>query len=220
MDYKNRFKDAEWFNYKEPIIVVGAGGTGSNFCYAAASAGIEIHLFDDDTVEAHNLGGQFYNQSQIGQSKVTAVMNNCYAFRGEVINVYDTKYDENSMSTPIMVSCVDSMIARKIMFDNWKKQENRELFLDMRMDAENFQIFAVTKDKTENYIKHLFDDSEVAEPICTLKQTTHVGMICAGMAFTFLTNYISNSRTDVPLRQFPFKFEMIIPAFYAQQQLS
>jgi hypothetical protein len=42
-------------------------------------------------------------------------------------------------------------------------------------------------------------------------------MICAGMAFGFLTNYISNTRTPVALRTFPFKFEFVIPAFYASK---
>lgn len=217
-DYKARFKDAEWFNFSDPIIVGGAGGTGSNFCYAAGSAGYNIYVYDYDTYDKTNIAGQFVKPSQIGKPKVEALIDNIYEFRKEYITGINEKYTEDSMISPIMVSAFDNMEARHVMFKKWSEQENPGLFIDMRMDAENFQIYNVSSKFIKLFKeKHLPNEADVPEPRCTLKQTTHVGMVCAGLAFSFLTNYITNQREGINLRRIPFKFELNIPAFHGRK---
>lgn len=54
----DRFKGAAWFEpaRRTDILVIGAGGIGSNFIYLASRAGYNITVLDNDVIEEHNLG--------------------------------------------------------------------------------------------------------------------------------------------------------------------
>ncbi|GAB4330706.1 MAG: hypothetical protein Kow0069_38340 [Promethearchaeota archaeon] len=56
------------------VAVVGVGGTGCTFAVQAARTGVgELHLFDNDVVEASNLNRQFlYSPRDVGRPKARA----------------------------------------------------------------------------------------------------------------------------------------------------
>jgi len=68
------------FNPKEypyPIHIIGAGATGSRVFAALVELGItDLHVYDDDVVEDHNLANQIYGVDDINEPKV----NGCIAF--------------------------------------------------------------------------------------------------------------------------------------------
>ena len=77
---------------------------------------------------------------------------------------------------------------------------------------EQLQIFCVTPDKIEEYEQeHLFDDSEVEDAPCTMKQTSHsAAMIASHMVGSF-TNHITNIYERELIRDVPFYYEFFIP---------
>lgn len=169
------FKGAPWFKTIRGItpLVVGAGGTGSWMAFLLARAGVQtIVVMDDDIIEYRNMSGQFFKTNQIGKQKVMALAENIKEFTG--IDIYPIVGRYGTMNSPLMVSCVDNMETRKIMFNKWLEHEKPELFVDIRLDFEQSDIFLVTPETAERYRETLFDDSEVEEPLCAMKQTTHI----------------------------------------------
>lgn len=211
----DRFKDAEWFDTDRDVIVGGSGGIGSWVCLLLSRIGYYIYLYDFDSVEAHNMGGQLFQHTDVGKQKTEAVIDIVKQFSDhDDIETYG-KYTEESMGHSIMMSCFDNMAARKIMFNNWKEYamlnpDEDCVFIDGRLNAENLQVFCVTRDTIKDYEEHLFDDSEVEDEICTYKQTSHCAAMIASHMIARLTNFIANSKGSN--RMLPFYYEYIIPA--------
>ena len=88
------------------------------------------------------------------------------------------------------------------------------IFIDGRLRAEQMQIFCVTPDKIEEYEKHLFDDSEVEDAPCTLKQTSHSAAMIASHMTAFFTNHLTNNNSGDIDRTVPFLWEYFIPLDY------
>lgn len=222
-----RFKDASWFPKEEIFTLVGgAGGIGTYLVYFLNRAGFKTLVYDFDTIEDINLAGQMFSKSQIGQKKVFALSKNIKEFCDEDMEYSENKYTEDSESHHYVFSAFDNMQARKDMFNNWVKYveelgedyKTKEvpIFIDGRLNAEQLQIFCVTPDRIEEYKKHLFEDSEVEEAPCTLKQTSHAAGIIGGLMCGFFTNHISNQNPENPKRILPFYYEYIIPMNYTK----
>jgi len=212
-EYKSRFGDAPWFGKNKTIILGGVGGIGSWVALSLGRIGHDLVIFDMDTYDATNIAGQFCGISSIGKKKATVSAELVAEFSGMHPNVFG-KYTEKSLSSPIMIAAFDNMEARKTMFENWKKQEDRELFIDGRMTAEHFQVFGVQKGMEEEYEKHLFSDDEANALRCSFKATSHNAM---GIAY-IITGLVNNFLSEDPsgLREIPFETEMSIALFMFQ----
>ena len=212
----NRFKDADWLpKNKEAVLVGGAGGIGSWVTFFLTKIGFNAYLYDFDTVETHNLGGQLFKQDAVGKSKVEAVREVVEEYCGVQISAFQEKITETSPGHMYCISAFDNMEARKTMFNTWKKfallYPETAIFIDGRLELESFQIFCVTPDRIADYEKHLFSDSVIEEAACTLKQTSHTAAMIATTMTAFLTNHIANLNLDIKLREVPFFYEFVSP---------
>lgn len=209
-----RFKDAKWYDGNPlDIIVGGAGGIGSWASLFLARIGHNLYIFDNDTIDESNMAGQLYQVNQIGINKAEATKANIINFTGlKTVETYGL-YDENSPTAPIVFSCFDNMRTRKLMFEKWKAEENREIFIDGRMLAEVGMIFCVTKGQESNYEAELFDDAEVREAPCSFKATSHCGGLIGSLMVSGLNNYIVNKKMECDFNELPFKFTFELPLF-------
>lgn len=230
--HTNRFKDAEWFGMNKRIMIGGVGGTGSWLSlFLSRTGNHELHLYDMDIYEEHNMAGQFVNFRQIGLKKVEVAKNNIQDFSGNqaFIFTYD-KYDEESPTNQIVFACFDNMEARKIMYDKWKtsclkkseEQRKEYLFVDLRLLAESLTIIIVQghSDDFERYEETLFLDSEVDAVDCTLKQTSHAAGLIASMTTGFFTNWLANRKSDSDYRDVPFRTDYYIGLNLMQNESS
>lgn len=205
------FKDAGWYPVTEPIVVVGAGGIGSwlSLYLSRISTG-DIIIFDHDEIEQHNLGGQLFATEDVGLTKVQSLQNTAKRYSGKDIIAFADKFtEEDGLTAPIMFSAVDNMKARKIIFERWKAQEDKEIFIDGRLEAETYQVYVVTPDKCDEYEKTLFEDAEVETLNCTYKQTSQIAGRIAVEMVGVLTNYLTNKRKGIKLTKVPFRIEWI-----------
>lgn len=200
-----RFSDADWFHPGIPVVVGGAGGIGSWLTFFLARQECKIFLHDFDEVDETNLGGQLYGTNYIGTYKAEAMSDIAKTFCNNESVKNMGKFDDESFASPIMFSAFDSMTARKAMFEKWKAQSNREIFIDGRMLAESGMVFAVLKGREEKYEKELFDDSEVEEQACSLKATSHCGAFIASIMTATFNNYVTNVKRKSNFREVPFK---------------
>lgn len=216
LEQTNRFKDAEWLpKNNEAVLVGGAGGIGSWVTFFLTKIGFNVYLYDFDTVEEHNLGGQLFKQNAVGKTKVEAVKEVVQQFCGVEISGFIEKITETSPGHYFCISAFDNMEARKTMFNTWKKfailYPEKAIFIDGRLELESFQVFCVTPDRIEEYESHLFSDSAIEEAACTLKQTSHTAAMIATTMTAFLTNHIANLNLEIKLRDIPFFYEFVSP---------
>ena len=239
--HSSRFKDAPWFPKEETnVIVGGAGGIGSWLTLMLSRAGFFPIVYDFDRLEEHNLAGQLYTKLDAEQNvlKVDALKGLCKHFADTDITVMSEKYTKDSMSHHYVFSAFDNMQARKDMFNSWKEyvKEWKEfqdiavmseetninitepIFIDGRLTAEQMQIFCVTPDKIEEYKKHLFDDTEVQDAPCTMKQTSHSAAMIASHMVGFFTNHMTNNAVGERDRTVPFFWEYFIPINYINEE--
>ena len=212
-----RFQGLDWYSQDDaPVVVVGgAGGIGSWLSFFLARANFNVTLSDFDTVEEHNIGGQLFKKNQIGMYKAEAVGRNVSEFSTNTINAQIVKITEETATHEFMFSAFDNMDARRAMFKVWKRSwnsMNRPIFIDGRLNAEQFQIFCVTPENADVYERiHLFNDSEVEDAPCSAQQTTHTAAMIAGHMVGFFTNHITNINLRDEVREIPFMYEYFTP---------
>jgi len=224
----SRFKDAPWFPKEETYCIVGgAGGIGSWLTLLLARAGFLPIVYDFDLFEEHNMSGQVVPKRLLGASKVEALQEVVKDFADVEIDIMNEKYTLDSMSNHYVFSAFDNMQARKDMFNAWKAYveewksdggSDTPVFIDGRLTMEQLQIFCVTPDKIADYEAHLFDDSEVPDAPCTLKQTSHSAAMIASHMVGFFTNHIANNVIGERDRALPFMWEYFIPINYLNEE--
>lgn len=206
-----RFSDIEWFHPGIPVLIGGAGGIGSWLAFYLGRQECKIYIHDSDIVDATNLGGQLYGHEYIGISKEEATVDLIKKFSSTTEVHKMGWFTEDSYASPIMFSAFDNMKARKLMFNKWKEQSNREIFIDGRMLAESAQIFAVRKGDEDRYENELFDDNEVEDVACSMKATSHCGAMTAGYMTSIFNNYITNVKAKTEFREVPFRTLFELP---------
>lgn len=216
----DRFKGAEWFDkiYKKDLLIIGAGGISSWLSLLLARCGASLHIFDQDTVGAENIAGQLYRTSDIGLFKVRALTKviNAFCVDSEITE-YPEWYTENSISSNVVLTGLDSMKARQDVFKVWEKfvkeNPNEEcILIDGRLSMNMLQIFCVTPETIEDYRKELPNDDQVEDEDCTMKQTSFCAAMIASHMVGFLTNWLNPMKLPGSV---PFKFEYIIPINHA-----
>ena len=158
--------------FNTPLTVIGAGGIGSFTVLTLAKMGFQnIAVWDNDTVEEHNLASQFYRDSDIGESKVVALHSIVQDFCNIKINDIPQKWDKTSkLNCGIIVSAVDNMVTRQEMYDSQRRNPAVVGFVDGRMGGNQAEVYTVkTVPEKKVYEKTLWSEGEASEAPCTEK---------------------------------------------------
>ena len=213
-----RFSSADWYSNirKLDILLVGAGGIGSNVAFLLSRLKPDrIRIYDGDTVDETNLAGQFFSQNDvdINKSKAVAQLINRYS-PGTVVYSYPHLYTSESHEGDIVLSGLDNMEARKLVYNKWKahisevEDPSRCILIDGRLAAEEFQVLTITGDdlaaQKEYEEKWLFSDDEAERTICSYKQTTFMASMIASVMVNILVNFVANWQKPLFEREVPF----------------
>lgn len=125
------FTDNYLINPTNPVTVnlIGAGGTGSRMLTELARmnhslielghAGLQVSLYDDDTVTEANQGRQLFADAEIGLYKAVALINRTNRFFGtdwkavtEKFSTSNIKSLPNNGKANMYISCVDTVSSR------------------------------------------------------------------------------------------------------------
>lgn len=230
-EHYNRFKEAPWFlsvpEEEKAVIpystinIGGAGGIGSWTALFLSRAGFYTYVQDFDTIETHNIGGQFFRPDDTGFFKVDILQKLIYEFTGfHTCSVSTEAVGNYTPGYLFMISAFDNMKARKMFFEAWKKSlinygvsSKDGLFIDGRLSMEGYEIYCVTPDKIKEYEETLFLDEEVEDLPCTMKQTTHVAAMIGSQITALFTNHVTNIRAGKAIRSVPFKYTFFTPLF-------
>lgn len=168
---------------REGVTIVGVGGIGGPTALILAKMGVEtIDVWDHDTVEGHNVPNQLYGRRDIGALKVEALARTVEALTGCRVTQQARRFEPTAPTHPIVVLAVDTMAARREIWDAvWRRPETR-LVIDTRMGAELGRVLVVNlanPDHARWYQETLYSDAEAVEAPCTARAIVYTGFAIA-----------------------------------------
>ena len=217
----SRFSGTEWFEQiqRQSIILAGLGGIGSwtGILLARMNPRYMV-LYDDDTVEFGNMSGQMYTSSDVGRTKVAALVDIISDYTNTMHNLYavNQRFTENTDAGDIMICGFDNMDARKAFFNSWRNHvcdvdddwKSRCLYIDGRLSIDTLQIFCIRGDDEFNMERYerefLFNSSDADETVCSMKQTSYLACMISSLIVNMFTNFVANQLDPVIPYDLPF----------------
>lgn len=217
---RSRFSSALWFNNikQEQVLLIGAGGIGSYVAFLLGRIGIKhLILFEFDRVDMVNLAGQLYTLNDISKPKIDVISEKLQQYSGFYnISKFEESYTSESMAYDVMMLGVDNMSTRWTAFNNWRdlietktiEDKSKCLFIDGRLDAEEFQVFCIQgddEDSIKKYINnYLFQDWQAPNSQCSYKQTAFTANMIGSVMVNLFINFVVNETCE-GFRSLPFK---------------
>lgn len=211
------FKEIAESRHHIVIHIAGLGGTGSHMLTNLAAIntsliGIErqpLHIvaFDDDVITAANIGRQMFSPADVGYHKAKILVERINRFYGFQWESESKKYEcEQSQFRPdILISCVDSVEARKSVRNNIISRSSVFYWMDIGNNQRSGQIILGTSANHKRELPDFFDrfpnikdDPNDNTPSCSaMESLAHqdlfinkiMATMAANMLWTLLKNY-------------------------------
>jgi molybdopterin/thiamine biosynthesis adenylyltransferase len=175
------------------LIILGAGSVGSVLAVLAAKVGIRsIEIWDADNVESHNSPMSAFGPRHIGQPKVQATADAVRYLTDLEITCRQEMYAGQPLRDATVVACVDTMKARRLVWQAVRMNASVDLFCDSRVAgafAEAYSVEPCHPDDIARYEKTLCDDSKVALQTCGNHGIIYAAARVASGMLGNITNY-------------------------------
>lgn len=122
----------------------------------------DITVYDDDTVEGHNLGHQAFGIGDIGKNKAQCLALTIHWATDTMIKPIPSRTDGKDIDTDILILAVDNMASRKEIVENAKFN----FCVDGRMGGETFNVFTFISLEKDDYLSKLYTDDEASPLPC------------------------------------------------------
>lgn len=176
----NTIRHQDFFNpinFKQEIHIIGIGAVGSHIADAIIRLGIkQMHIWDFDTVDEHNIPNQLFTENDIGLTKVDALEKHLININKDIKIIKHNKYT-NELLKGILFSCVDNIEVRSTIYETNEFNPELKAIFDTRIGLEDGQVFSADWSKSDDRENLLavsdFKHEEVEEPtsICGTKLT-------------------------------------------------
>lgn len=183
--------------FNKTVHVIGGGATGSWVTMMLAKLGVkDVHIWDFDIVENHNIPNQAFNLHQIGESKCQANIDLAKDFGDMYYTAHNEAVDGDTLLEGIVFILTDTMGSREDIFKRaCKLKPNVKLVIETRMGLDMCRIYTIDPmDLTQikKYEATLYDDSEAEVSACgTSKSVITSAMTTASIAVRQLLNYLN-----------------------------
>jgi len=194
------------------IDVVGCGATGSRIALSLAKLGISnIHIWDFDSVEEHNIANQAFSIKDIGRAKVEALAEIILEHTGTEVTVHNERVDGTQVLGEIVFLLTDTMASRKEIWEKALRLKiGTRLVIETRMGADSGRIYSINPCRPSHingWVSTLCDDNEAEVSACGA--TISVGPtaeIVSGMAVWQLIRWysITEGKEDTPDEEIVF----------------
>lgn len=190
-DYSKQTELIKPHEFTEKINVIGCGAGGSWLVFFLLKMGFKnIHIYDFDTIEEHNLPNQFFREKDIFSAKTSAmssIYNDFFDETEKRLTVHNTAITEDNAHTlsGVVFSCVDSMSVRKMIYESCYKYGQAKFWCEGRLSIWGAYIYTLSKDGrdwTGEYEKTFYEDEEAEVSSCGVSQTGLPSAVnCASM---------------------------------------
>lgn len=195
----NLNKHIEFFNpadVTDPIHIIGVGALGSHVAEVLVRLGCtNIHLWDFDVVDTHNITNQLYRAKDIGKDKTEALAEILTDINPQVELKEHGKYETQALSGHVFLM-VDSIELRKEIVTHLKDNKYIKSMYDARMRLTDAQSYAADWTKLTdveellNTMQFTSEEAQSSTPVSAcgtaLSVTPTVKMIAAVTVSNFV----------------------------------
>jgi len=183
-----------------PITVVGAGAIGSAAVVTLAKMGCEdLTVYDEDDLEEHNAPNQMCMPEYMGFPKVDALAHLVEILTGTSIRPVSAHYRGERLEG-VVVSAVDSMTARELVWKSVKMKQGVSLLIDARMGAEMLRLYAVRPTDLDGigfYEENLYPADEAEELPCSARSIIY----CPAVAGALIAAIVKALAVGEPIKR-------------------
>lgn len=172
----------------QPVHVIGVGATGSRIALGLAKLGVRnLHLWDFDKVEEHNVANQVYGLKDIGEFKVNALQKIIADQTGSEPIAHNAKVDGKEGLEGYVFLLTDSMESRKEIWEGGIRANPDILaMVETRMGRDSGRVYWVEpfdEGQCEKWEKTLCEDEEAETSLCGTAVTVGAtAEVISGMA--------------------------------------
>lgn len=183
-----------------PVTLIGAGSVGSEVARQLTKIGVtDLTVYDDDYVESHNIPMSCYRVGDLGRPKVEALTDCILEQSGVTIEPHVARFGPGCPELKgSVVACVDTMEARKTIWENVRHRPDVDILIDTRVSEELVWVFAIhpcDPDDIEYYEHHLsYTSKEAAPAMCGRHGIIYVASSAARAVSANLTDWWQNGR--------------------------
>lgn len=177
------------------VDVVGCGAVGSRIAIELAKLGVtNLHIWDADIIEDHNLANQQYSIEDIGQTKVDALKKEILRLTNISATVHPYFLEDEQDLGQVVFLAVDTMSARKNIFEKCLHLRlGVKNVIEVRMGVEEFRVYSFnpsSRNEVQKWLSTIVDDKVTVESACGSRTTVgSTAMITAGFAMQRFLQY-------------------------------
>ena len=178
------------------VNMIGVGGIGSPTIMCLSKMGVDkITVWDDDSVELHNLPNQFYRFEDLGKPKVDGIADIANGFSGIEVNTRNQllKEEDARKLHGVAICGIDSLDGRRELWKGIKYNMHIPLYIDARMGGEVCRIFSINPcdmDEVAEYEQSIAP-TIVPKPLpCTERAIIYNTFIIAGLIANQVKKFI------------------------------
>ena len=198
----NLIKHLEFFNpmeLEENIHIIGVGAIGSTLVEMLVRLGLtNIHLFDFDTVTAHNIANQQYFNDDVDKKKLDAIYDTCKKINPDVeITLHYDGWGTGTKLDGYVFLAVDSIDIRKAIAIENKYNSSIIAMFDFRMGLQDAQHYSAnwsdekSKETFLDYMDFTHDEAKDAQPVSACGTTLSVISTIRGIVALGVSNFIN-----------------------------
>lgn len=183
------------------VDIVGVGATGSAIAVELAKLGVKnLHVWDFDHIEEHNLANQAYGLEHVGQFKVDALAHIIKRDVNTDITIHNERVTEqNSIKGELVFLQVDSMSARKEIGKSLYFG-NTNTIIETRMGAESGLIYTFSPNNPahiKEWENTLYEDKDTEDSACgSPVVVSATAKLVAGFATWQFVKWVKNEELD------------------------
>ena len=170
------------------VDVIGVGATGSRVVMELVRLGVQqLHVWDFDRVESHNLANQAYGLEDVGKLKVEALAGLAARTAGVSLVLHPVAATPNDQFGEVVFLLTDTMASRREIFDGaLKLRIGTRRVIETRMGVEQGRVYSIDPRvpvQIRGWEQSLYKDDQAVPSACG--STTTVGAtaeILAGLA--------------------------------------
>lgn len=151
------------------VDVIGCGATGSRIALSLAKLGVKnLHCWDFDVVEEHNIANQVYGEEAVGSPKVDALHELIMFDTGLEVTAHNERVVDQRLGN-IVFMLPDTMSSRKEIWENLKFKPELEFLIETRMGVDSGRVYAFNPNNPlhcEAWEATLCDDDEGEVSAC------------------------------------------------------
>jgi hypothetical protein len=176
------------------VSLIGLGSIGSYAALGFGKLGVcGLQAWDADVVSTENVSCQLYGDDHIGMPKADAMIQLMEQLGGHTPNATRQRYVDQPL-TEVVISAVDSMAARKEIWQSVRQKPEVKLYIDSRMALQTLVVYAVRPNVREDrvaYSQTLVPDSATIQEPCTNRSIGYTAMMAGSILTSLVKRYVN-----------------------------